>query len=129
LPVRILLVEDCDDDAELLSIELRSAGMAFELLRVDELARLRSALLEFAPHIVVSDANLPGFSGMDALHLARELAPGLPFVFCTGCLEEDEATRDAALAAEGVVLKHQLSRLPPLIRQVLARGLRQPDVA
>lgn len=130
-PIRILLVEDSDDDAELLTIELRAAGMTFELLRVDDVARLRAALIEFGPTIVVSDANLPGFSGIDALALARQLAPGLPFVFCTGCLDEDEAMLVGARAADGVVLKHQMSRLPALVRQVLALqpDRKQPDTA
>ena len=71
---RILLVEDSADDAELTGIALREAGLHCELRRVYTEAALLAALDDFAPHVVLSDLNLPGFDGERALALVRSHA-------------------------------------------------------
>ena len=70
--MRILLLEDSPDDADLLGLELAAAGLAFELHRVVGEAEFAAALQAFAPDIVVSDGNVPGFSYREAMALVRE---------------------------------------------------------
>ena len=119
--IRLLLVEDSSDDAELLSLELIAAGFVFDLRRVESAMHLRESVCSFAPHLVISDSNLPGFSGLDALQLVRELAPVTPFVFFSG--DDDERTIANALAqgADGYVSKQHVGHMPAAIRRVLTR--------
>jgi len=112
---RILLVDDCVDDAELTAIELRNAGFDFELLRVDREAPLLRALPDFAPQLVLSDLNMPGFSGRQAFVLVREHAPQARFVFLTGAVEENAGLPEA----DAVLLKQELHSLPALVRRLL----------
>lgn len=119
--IRILLVEDNRDDAELLSIELREAGMHVDLVRIDDEQGMHASLAEAIPDLVVSDSSLPGFSGLSALQLARELAPGTPFVFLSGGFDPVTLASGNMQTADACVLKQDLAQLPGLIRQLLAR--------
>lgn len=109
--LRILLVEDSRDDAELVRFALEDAGLAFELRQVRSEAELRAAVEAFEPHAAVSDLNLPGYSGLEALTLLRALRPDIPLVLLTGaetdCLPEVPAT---------VLGKSDLSNLHALLR-------------
>ncbi|HRN60900.1 MAG TPA: response regulator [Luteimonas sp.] len=118
---RVLLVEDSRDDAELLEYALRMGGVAVECRRVSTADALREALPEFMPQAVVSDVNLPGFSGAEALALVRTHDPALPFVFLTGALLPGD---DGPPEADGLLLKDALDELPALLRRLLA-GERQ----
>ena len=115
---RVLLVDDSRDDAELAEFALRKGGLAVECRRVSTASALREALSTFAPQVVVSDVNLPGFSGIEALALVRTRAPVLPFVFLTGALMPGE---DGPPPADGLLLKDDLDALPALLRTLLER--------
>ena len=117
--IRILLVEDCVDDAELLSIELRHAGMDVALVRVDDERCMRASLAEGIPDLVISDSNLPGFSGRQALTLVRELAPTTPFVFLSGGFDQTMQDSGIAGAADSCLLKEDIAQMPGLIRHLL----------
>ena len=71
--------------------ELRSAGIEFVSTRVDNQDSFLEALDRFSPEIILSDYLLPAFDGESALSIAREKAPGVPFIFVTGALGEDRA--------------------------------------
>ena len=112
---RVLLVDDSRDDAELAEYALRKGGLAVRCRRVDTGAALAEALKTFAPHAVVSDVNLPGFSGIEALALVRAHDPALPFVFLTGGLSPD----DAPPATDGLILKDDLDALAGVLQPLL----------
>ena len=124
--LRLLLVEDSADDAELTQIELAEAGLDVACRRVEDAAGLREALRAFAPDVVLSDLNLPGFSGEAALALVRELAPGVPFVFFSGqwppSTRPSESHCPPPLDADACLLKTQWRQLPDLIRRLTGRG-------
>ncbi len=101
---RILVLEDCQDDAALLAIELSTAGSDAELRCVSTAAQFRDALSDFAPDLVVSDANLPGYSGLEAFAWVREASPDTRFVFLTG----DEHKPAAMQAADAVLDKDRM---------------------
>lgn len=118
--LRILLVEDSADDAELLAIELADAGIEASWRRVDREAALQAALVEGGYDLVVSDLGLPGFDGVEALQRVRAAAPGVPFVFCSGAPVESLTAEAALMAgADAYVCKDALARMPPTIRALL----------
>ncbi len=126
-PLRILLVEDADDDALLLEVALRKSGMRFELQRVATRDELVAALSGQAPSVVVSDYSLPGFDGLSALEIARARHPGIPFVFASGTIGEERALEALRLGADDYVLKDRTARLGKAIEQAVARAAAQRD--
>ena len=117
--VRVLVVEDSVTDAELEARELKRAGLRLELRVVEREDDFRRALAEFAPHVILSDFSMPSFNGMDALAIARETAPDVPFIFVSGTLGEEYAIRALKNGATDYVLKTNLVRLPAAIERAL----------
>jgi DNA-binding NtrC family response regulator len=116
-PWRVLLVEDSRDDAELIEIALREAGLAVECRRAWSAKAVAEALAAFAPQLVLSDLNLPGFSGEHALELVRGHDPRLPFVLLTGT--PAVALPEPPPATDGLLSKDDLQQLPDLVRRLL----------
>ena len=119
--VRLLLVEDSELDAELLIEQLLEAGMEAEFLRVDGADDMRAALAGPPFDLVLSDMELPGFSGYQALDILRSHDPRLPFVFFSGTIGEDAAVKALQQGASDYVLKHSPARLPAAV----ARAIRE----
>lgn len=119
-PLRILLLEDTPTDAELNERELRKAGVAFTSLRVESLAEFSRALDEFRPDIILSDYNLPGFNGMEALKIVRRDHPEVPMIIVTGALSDIEAVELIHAGARDYVLKDRLARLAPAVQRALS---------
>lgn len=116
-PYRVLLVEDSRDDAELIEIVLHEGGLALECRRAWSASTLEDALRELAPQLVLSDLNLPGFSGIEALVQVRAHDPLLPFVLLTG--SAPMALPDPPPDANAVLSKDELEKLPALVRKLL----------
>jgi diguanylate cyclase (GGDEF)-like protein/PAS domain S-box-containing protein len=119
--IRLLLVEDVENDAQLALRELRRAGVALEYRIVDSEEAFLRELDAFAPHVILSDFSMPHFDGMAALALARERAPDTPFLFISGSIGEEYAIRALSNGASDYVLKGNLLRLPPAVERALAR--------
>ncbi|GAB1594681.1 sensor histidine kinase [Lysobacter claricitrinus] len=109
--LRILWIEDSAEDAELFSTLLEDEGVAHAFDRVDDEDGLRNALATSTPDLVISDSDLPGFSGARALRIVREQAPRLPFVFLSGAMGEDAAVLALQQGATDYVLKQNPRRL------------------
>src|ERR1700674_2730418 len=90
---RILMVEDAATDAELMLRELKRAGIACDVRRVETAAEYRRELEEFQPHVILSDFSMPSFDGMEALRIASQSYPNIPFIFVSGTLGEEYAVR------------------------------------
>jgi diguanylate cyclase (GGDEF)-like protein/PAS domain S-box-containing protein len=118
--IRILLTEDVVADAELEVRELRRAGLRFTHRVVDREDSFELALREFSPDVILSDFSMPGFDGMAALAMARELTPDTPFVFVSGTIGEEYAIRALKNGATDYVLKNNLVRLPAAVERALA---------
>jgi len=117
--MRVLLAEDSPVDAELELRELRRAGLAVSHRTVDSEDAFVGALRDFLPDIILSDFSMPGFDGMQALALAREITPDTPFIFVSGTLGEDYAIRALKNGATDYVLKTNLVRLPAAVERAL----------
>jgi len=118
-PLRILIAEDLESDAELEERELRRAGITFVSQRVETRATFIAALAEFQPDLILSDYRMPMFDGMEALALATELAPRTPLIIVTGSVNEGTAVECIKSGAVDYVLKGHLGRLAPAVRAAL----------
>jgi signal transduction histidine kinase len=115
----VLLVEDCADDAALLERAFARAGWAPECERVETEPALRAALARGSFDLVVSDWVLPAFSGMAALALVQAEAPDLPFIVCSGKIDEEMAVAALRAGAKDFVTKGNLARLAPAVTREL----------
>ena len=113
--LRVLLVEDSLDDADLIRFELEDAGLPVEMRHVSNERGLREALDGFAPDVAISDLNLPGYCGLAALELVHDRLPALPLLLVSGA-EHDEIPKVPAR----VLGKADLLRLPAVLAGMLA---------
>jgi diguanylate cyclase (GGDEF)-like protein/PAS domain S-box-containing protein len=120
--IRVLLTEDVAADAELEVRELKRAGLRLTHRIVDSEESFTEALREFAPDVILSDFSMPGFDGMAALSIAREICPDTPFVFVSGTIGEEYAIRALKNGATDYVLKSNLVRLPATVERALAEA-------
>jgi len=125
--LRVLVVEDRTEDAELAIRELRRAELNCETRRVDKADAFRRALGEFRPDIVLADYTVPGFGGMAALEILKAEAPAIPLIIVTGSLDEETAAECIKSGAADYVLKTNLIRLGPAISGALAYAQSQAD--
>lgn len=118
-PLKILLVEDSQADADLILRQLRELPREFRHVRVASEVALCAALSEFQPDVILSDFRMPGFSGQQALKLAMTHAPTVPFLFVSGTIGEELAIDTLQNGAIDYVLKDNLRRLPSAIARAM----------
>ena len=111
--LRVLHVEDSELDHQLTVAHLQRAGMHVFARRVESEAEYRAALAEQPWDIVLSDYNLPGFSGLRALEVLRESRLLLPFILVSGEIGEQVAVQAMLNGANDYLLKENLARLVP----------------
>ena len=129
--LRVLVLEDYADDADLAVLELRRGGFEVEWTRVEVEADFRAALQEDRFDLVLADYNLPDIDARAALEVLRELAPDVPFIIVSGSIGEDTAVAAMQLGAADYILKDRLARLSQAVRRALdrARDRRQREEA
>lgn len=118
-PLRILLIEDSEEDTELLLAEIRRAGFDPVHARVDTREAMQKALAAGDWDVVVSDYTMPQFSGLEALALTQAHDPDLPFIVSSGNIGEDIAVEAMRAGAHDYVMKNNPSRLIPAIEREL----------
>ncbi len=116
-PLRVLIVEDSEDDALLLLRELRRGGYEPTFERVDTPVAMKAALEKQVWDIVVADYVMPLFSGLDALKLLQQSGIDLPFIIVSGKIGEDIAVEAMKAGAHDYVRKDNLARLIPAIER------------
>ena len=126
-PLHVLMVEDSPADAELILRAMRELGTPVEHRRVSSDAGLRAALHDRMPDIILSDFAMPGFGGQDALRIAQELAPDVPFLFVSGTIGEELAIEALQRGADDYVLKDNLRRLPSAMERALRAARQRSD--
>ncbi len=117
--LRLLIIEDVEDDALLIVRDLKGAGYDPIYERVDTEAAVRAALDRGPWDVVVSDFNMPRFTGTAALQLLRDRDPDTPFIFVSGTIGEDVAVEAMRAGAQDYVTKGNLRRLVPAIEREL----------
>jgi len=117
-PLRILLVEDSIQDAELIQELLEADHFVCEVTRVQTRAEFVAALEQSGIDLILADYKLPSFDGLSALKLALSARPDLPFIFVSG-FGEEIAIEALTSGATDYVLKTRLSRLVPSVQRAL----------
>lgn len=112
--LRVLHLEDSELDHELMLSHLRRGGLEVRSLRVDSEAAFLAAL-EQDWDVVLSDFNLPGFSGLVALDLLKASGRDIPFILVSGEIGEDTAVEAMRNGASDYLLKNNLARLVPAL--------------
>jgi two-component system sensor histidine kinase UhpB len=120
-PVRILLVEDSPDDAELVLFELRSTPFEIVSKRVDSENGFIDALLMWRPDVILCDYTLPGFDAPQALDILEKTQLDIPFIVVSGAVSE-EVMATLQRGATDYLLKRNLTRLPRALENALAQA-------
>ncbi|HYR27758.1 MAG TPA: PAS domain S-box protein, partial [Thermoanaerobaculia bacterium] len=115
--MRLLLLEDSEHDAELTIAALERDGLAFEKGVVATRDEYLRALNDGPWSAILSDYQLPGFSGLEALRLLRERDADLPFIVHSGTIGEARAVEAMRAGANEYVMKDDLGRLAPAIER------------
>jgi len=118
-PLRVLMVEDSEDDALLVLRELRAAGYDLTHERVDTAAALVAALDRHPWDLVIGDYSMPHFSGTAALAMLRERGLDVPYICVSGTITEELAVAAMKAGAHDYVTKGHLKRLLPAIEREL----------
>jgi PAS domain S-box-containing protein len=121
-PIRLLHLEDCPRDAELIINRLEAGGLISEIVRVDDQQAFEAALLNQAYDLVLCDYNLPGYDGFAALKQVRKTQPHAPVIIISGSIGEEEAVECLHLGATDYLLKERLERLVPAVKRALAES-------
>ncbi len=121
--LRMLLLEDLRSDADVIALQLRKLQYPREIKVVTNRVDFEAALIDFKPHIVLSDYSLPQYTGMDALLHVRSTLPYLPFIICTGSMNEEIAVACIKAGADDYVLKDSLGRLCSAVESALTAKL------
>jgi signal transduction histidine kinase/ActR/RegA family two-component response regulator len=118
-PLRLLHLEDNPTDSDLIVTLLAEGGIPCTPRRVDERDAFIAALKDGQIDLILADYSLPGFDGIAALELARNLAPELPFIFVSATLGEELAIDTMHRGATDYILKQRLGRLVPSVQRAL----------
>ena len=118
-PLRVLIIEDSQDDTELLVRELRKAGYEPVYQRVDTAVDMSRALDEGGWDVIASDYSMPQFDTLAALSLLHERQFDLPFIIVSGRIGEDVAVKAMKAGAHDYIMKDNLARLVPAIQREL----------
>ncbi len=119
VPLRVLIVEDSEDDAFLLKRELQNGGYSVSAQRVETEIALIQALQTKAWDIVIADYNMPQFSGLAALRVFQEQGQDIPFFVVSGFIDEDMAVAAMRSGAQDYLMKDNLKRLVPAVEREL----------
>jgi len=119
----ILMLEDMENDVELIKRAVKknipNAIFSVAMNKQEFLEKIEWQV----PQIILSDYNIPGYNGLDAMFYVNKHFPHIPFIFVTGTLQDEEKVAQAVLSgADGYVLKDNLKSLSGVIEEVLAKS-------
>jgi PAS domain S-box-containing protein len=121
-PLRVLFVEDSDEDVQLLLRELTKGGYDVTASRVDTADAFRDALSGPPWDAVICDFSLPSFDALEALRITRASALDLVFIVVSGAIGEEMAVEVLKAGAHDFIVKGQLARLLPAVRRELGEA-------
>ncbi len=118
-PLRVLLIEDSENDAQLVLRQLQRANYAPEPRRVQTAEELRAALRTARWDLILSDHSMPEFSAPDALGIVRQHGDDIPFIVVSGSIGEEQAVAVMKAGAHDYVMKDNLTRLASVVEREL----------
>src|SRR2546426_8505280 len=126
-PLRILIVEDSEEDTELLLQELRRGAYEPAFERVDTPATMSAALDQQNWDLVVADFSMPQFNALAALELLNKKGLDLPFIIVSGTIGEEIAVSAMKNGARDYIMKGNLRRLVPAVRRELSEVVQRQE--
>ncbi len=117
--LRVLMIEDSEDDVILISRKITGAGYSLAHERVDSRGGMKTALEDGTWDVIISDYVMPRFGGLDALKILRESGKDIPFIIVSGKIGENIAVGAMKAGAHDYILKGNLARLVPAIEREL----------
>jgi len=123
IPLRVLIVEDSEDDALLLVRELRGGGYEVVFKRVETAVAMLAELKGGEWDIVISDYIMPKFNGLDALRVLKDSGLDLPFIIISGKIGEETAVEAMRAGVHDYFMKDNLTRLVPAIQRELQEAV------
>ncbi|HHU70387.1 MAG TPA: HD domain-containing protein [Thermoanaerobacterales bacterium] len=117
--IRVLIIEDSEDDTFLILRELRRGGYKPVYERVETESAMRAALSSKEWDLILSDYNMPCFSTYEALSILKESGIDVPFIIVTGAIGEENAVQLMKEGANDYVMKDHIQRLVPVIEREL----------
>src|SRR5258706_11887105 len=118
-PLKVLIVEDSENDADLLEIELERAGYAPFCERVQTADELGSALDRRPWDVIIADYVMPQFNGLAALAIVKGKGLDLPFIIVSGHVTDATAVAAMKAGAHDYVMKDNLARLGSAVEREL----------
>jgi len=118
-PIRVLIIEDSDNDKELLLLELRRGGYDPEYVCVETDEGMNDALDQNEWDIIISDYSMPKFDGLKALQIAKNRKLDIPFILISGTIGEEIAVKAMKEGADDYLMKGSIKRLIPAINREL----------
>lgn len=124
--LRVLIVEDSEDDAYLIERQLRLHGYQTLCRRVQTAGDMKQALTEGAWDLIVSDYLLPSFNALGAIQIYKESGLDVPFIVISGSIGEEVAVETMKQGVHDYLMKDNLTRLPVTIdRELREAGVRR----
>src|SRR5262249_41642873 len=118
----VLLIEDDQDDAYLILHCLTSGGFEVRHQLVSTASGVRTALEAEKPDVILCDYRMPGFHGLHALEIAREMAPEVPLLIISGGIGEEHAVEAMRRGAHDYVMKDRIARLPSAVAAAIEKA-------
>ena len=109
--LKILIVDDVPDDAELVAVQLKQQGLKFSWKHVDNAQKLKNALTDETWDIVITDYSMPGFDGIEAFRIVNEYDEDMPVIMVSGTIGEDVAVEAMKKGVHDYLMKNNLLRL------------------
>jgi PAS domain S-box-containing protein len=119
IPLRVLILEDNDDDKELVLRQLRNGGYKPEYICVETKEGLINALNKKSWDIILCDYSMPNFDGLTALRLIHGKKIDIPFILISGTVGEEVAVEAMKAGAQDYLMKDSLIRLIPVVQREL----------
>src|SRR5882724_2939746 len=117
--LQVLLVEDSEDDAELISLTLKRGGLRAAIHRVETRESMEEALDDRSWDVIVADYSMPRFSMREALDIVRGKSLDIPFLIVSATILEEDAIQAMRDGAHDFIMKDRLARLPPAVEREL----------
>jgi PAS domain S-box-containing protein/putative nucleotidyltransferase with HDIG domain len=119
IPLRLLIIEDSENDAQLVVREIQHGGYEVEFERVETAAALQSMLARQTWDLILCDYSLPAFDAPRALEILKSTGIDLPFIILSGTISEETAVAALRAGAHDFMVKSHLARLVPAIQREL----------
>jgi PAS domain S-box-containing protein len=122
IPIRVLIIEDTDDDKELVLRQLKKGGYKPEYDCIETREELVYALDKQTWDIILCDYSMPKFDGLAALQMVAEKGVDIPFILISGTVGEDVAVEAMKAGAQDYLMKDSLIRLVPVVKRELTEA-------